>query len=102
MVVVAVVAATLGSMRWWSLSTTYRSMARDFARKADGSRFDSTIYTPHEGQAPGDARIYSWYKSLELHYLTLMRKYERAARRPWFTVDPDPLAPQLKTFLLTP
>jgi hypothetical protein len=31
---------------------------------------------------------------LTAHYLSLARKYERAARRPWLPVEPDPPHPE--------
>ncbi len=98
MIVVAAAAVILLATRWWLSSRVYRSKSVEFARGAESNQFFSTDYTPYAGQSPGDARLYTYYKVSEFYYLTLMRKYERAAHFPWLPVEPDPTAPRHEEF----
>jgi hypothetical protein len=41
-----------------------------------------------------DRLVRSSYGALRLHYESLAAKYERAARYPWFSVEPDPPCPR--------
>lgn len=98
MVVVAVVAVILVATRWSLRLKVYRSKAVEFARVAEANQFYSRDFAPYDGQSPGDARKYEWYKLSEFYNATLMKKYERAAHAPWLPVEPDPPAPRREDF----
>jgi hypothetical protein len=84
--VVATVALLLGAWRLAVRRAYFLGGSEAEASRADdviNGRF-CFLYDPYVEGFP---------ERLAAHYLFLARKYERAATRPWFAVEPDPLRP---------
>jgi hypothetical protein len=96
MVAVAVAACLLGleatRRRWDDASTGYRLLAEAYLQKArDASEKATRIAIAlRSDEAPEIARE----QRLADRWGALMRKYSRAADRPWLPVEPDPPGPE--------
>ena len=101
MVLVAVTALALSveatRRRMANLSLAYLGRAREYQLKADvasASALESEDWS-QRGRTP-DPKYAQWiigYRRLSEFYLTMQRKYERAATRPWLPIAPDPAPP---------
>ena len=102
MIIVAVAALALAAeatrRRMANLSAAYRLRAlvhQNKAELAEGNAIESeSAY--RRGQPP-DPKYAKWsegFQRLAEFHCAMMRKYERAASRPWLPIDPDPTPPQ--------
>jgi hypothetical protein len=82
MIAVVVVALMLGVARMTWLSIEYRRRALDHG----SIRLDM--------QVPMDARTSDWVRRFHVYHQAMREKWERAARRPWLSVEPDPPEPK--------
>jgi hypothetical protein len=102
MVIVAVVALALAAeatrRRIANLSSAYRVRALEHQNKVELATLNAidSKSAYRRGQPP-DPKYAEWsarFRRLaEFHY-AMMRKYERAASRPWIPIDSDPTPPQ--------
>ena len=80
-----------------NLSLAYLGRARDYQSKADVSSVSAleSEYLSQRGRSPDPkyAQRNIGYRRLSEFYLTMKRKYERAATRPWLPIAPDPAPP---------
>ena len=93
---VAVVAILLGLGLSWQRRQRFRALAWDYAFRADMAVQVARVF-------PGQPTVYHHDNAVNrsgeirpanLAYYARMRdKYERAARYPWMTVEPDPPEP---------
>jgi hypothetical protein len=102
MALVAVAALALSveatRRRMANLSLAYLGRAREYQSKADvasASALESE-YLSQRGRTPDPkyAQRSIGYRRLSEFYLTMKRKYERAATRPWLPIAPDPAPPR--------
>jgi hypothetical protein len=84
---VAAVALLLGAGRLAERRAYFLSRA-----EAEASRVDDMV----NGTSclKDEYCVEGFPERLTAHYLSLARKYERAARRPWLSVEPDPPHPE--------
>jgi hypothetical protein len=97
MVAVAIVAVGIGTWMLIERSRSYAALGslhaesekecRRIVEAFEGSRFDPVIW----GEALALVRR---SRKLLPYHAALRRKYERASRRPWLPVEPDPPEPQ--------
>jgi hypothetical protein len=102
MVIVAVAALALAAeatrRRMANLSLAYRHRALLHQNKAELASFNALLSDAEyrRAQAP-DPKYAEWsagFRRLAEFHHAMMRKYKRAASRPWLPIDPDPASPQ--------
>jgi hypothetical protein len=101
MVLVAVAALALSvgvtRRRMANLSFTYLARATEYQSKAEVARVSAleSEYLSQHGRTPDPkyAQRGIGYRRLSAFYLTMKRKYERAATQPWLPIAPDPAPP---------
>jgi hypothetical protein len=101
MALVAIAALALSIEATWrrlgNISLAYLGRARAYQSKAEVasvSALESEYLSQHARTPdPKYARQNIGYRRLSEFYLTMKRKYERAASRPWLPIAPDPAPP---------
>jgi hypothetical protein len=101
MVLVAVAALALSveatRRRMANLSLAYLGKAREYQTKAEVASLNAleSEYLSQRGRTPDPkyAQRSIRYRRLCEFHLTMKRKYERAATRPWLPIAPDPAPP---------
>jgi hypothetical protein len=102
MVIVAVAALALAAeatrRRMVNLSSAYRQRALVHQNKAGLASLNALVSDAEyrRGQPP-DRKYAEWragFRRLAEFHEAMMRKYERAASRPWLPIDADPAPPQ--------
>jgi hypothetical protein len=104
MLAIAVTAVLFGAMvetpRLWILRHHYLGLAEKYdywATRINGSagiRQEITYYSTSQPRGPEPSRDRLARMEAEASYYAALRdKYERAARRPWLAVAPDPPPP---------
>jgi hypothetical protein len=101
MVTVAIVALLLGGARFWALRQLYLDKAHGHAayraqllRSPEDIQYWENRWT---AQREGLPARYPWpggppfVPAIARYYDDMRIKYERAARYPWLSVEPDPL-----------
>ena len=95
MVVVAVIAIVLGVLGLWQRSAAFGSIAeRHSEEELSFIALALDALTARDGPRLPTGLTQRMLMSRDVHHHKLARKYRRAARYPWLTVEPDPPEPE--------
>jgi hypothetical protein len=90
LILVAVTGASVWGWVMWRRSGAFSAIAREHAAT------EASLSQPWNAatEPMSDGRLWTQAERVAL-YRGLRRKYERAARHPWLSVEPDPPLPQV-------
>ena len=98
LIVVAVAALLLWGSMLATRATAYTFWARGVAKKRDAYQADILALERRagaKGLAAEEAKLLAFGRRM-MEYLTQQARYDRAARSPWLSVEPDPPLPPLE------